>query len=97
MGERDARIGGRRQRGSDAWNDFERNASLGERFGLLSTAAEDEGIAALEADDGFAFAGEADEGALDVALRGAEAAAFFPTNTRSAPGRASARISGGTR
>ena len=95
--ERHAGIGRRGERGGDAGHDLERNAGVDERLGLLAAAAEDERIAALEADDGFALAREADERALDVALRAAEAAAFFPTKTLSASGRARARISGATR
>src|SRR5688500_13337178 len=77
MGERDAGIRRRGEGGGDAGDDFKLDAGRDQRFGLFATAAENKRVAALEADDVFAFAGEPDQRALDVALGAAEAAAFL--------------------
>ena len=48
MGDRDARVGGRRDARGDAGNDLEADACLGQRLGLLAAAAEHERVAALQ-------------------------------------------------
>jgi hypothetical protein len=75
--QRHARVSRRRERGGHAWDDFERDASFDERFGLFAAAAKYKRIAAFESDDFFAFAGQEDKRALDVPLRAAKAAALF--------------------
>ena len=49
MRERHAGVGRDAQRRGDAGHDLERNAGVGQRFGLFAAAAEDERIAALRA------------------------------------------------
>ena len=68
MGDRDPC--GCRDRGQrrDAGNDLEGDARLGQRQGLLASAAEDERVAALEADDVEAAAPVEHEQAADLAL-----------------------------
>ena len=51
MGHRDACVGGRRERGRDAWDDLEGDAGLRQREGLLAASAEEEGVAAFETHD----------------------------------------------
>ncbi len=48
MRQRHARIRGDSERRGDAGDHFERNAGVGERFGLFAATAENEGIAALQ-------------------------------------------------
>ena len=51
-----------------AGHDLERNAGVGQRFGLFAAAAEDERIAALEAHDGEAAARALDQHGADLVL-----------------------------
>ena len=69
MGERDTGAGGTGQGGGDAGDDFAGNAGGGECFHLFAAAAEDEGIAAFQANDTPALASQANEEGVDVALR----------------------------
>jgi hypothetical protein len=68
MGDRDSGQGGRGHGRADAGHDLERDAGLGERERLLASAAEHEGIAALEAHDALAALGGADHDAVDLLL-----------------------------
>ena len=74
VGERNAGIRARGERGGDAGNDFERHAVLAQVIDLLAAAAEHERIAALEAHDVFAALRVLDEQLVDLFLRGAAAA-----------------------
>ena len=67
-GERNAGQGRDGERSAQTWNDLDRHAGLDERLDLLATAAEDEGIAALEADDPPPAAGPEDHQAMDRVL-----------------------------
>ncbi|MCX6624983.1 MAG: hypothetical protein NTY38_28770, partial [Acidobacteria bacterium] len=69
MSERDAGISGDAERRGYARNHFEGDAGGRERFHLLAAAAEDEGIAALEADDGLPLARLFDQHGGDLLLR----------------------------
>ena len=68
MGEGDAGVGGDAERGGDSGDDLESDAGIGEGLGLFAAAAEDEGVAALEADDGQSTAGALDQHAADFIL-----------------------------
>ena len=57
------------QRRGDAGNDFERHAGLGQRFGLLAAASEQERIAALQTDHVPATPRAVDEHGADLVLR----------------------------
>ena len=59
LGDRDAGIGGHRERRRHARHDLERHAGGAQRERLLAAAAEDERVAALEPHDAFAAAGRA--------------------------------------
>jgi hypothetical protein len=50
MGDRDPRVGGRRDTRRHPRHDLEAHAGLGQRFGLLAAAAEHERVAALQPD-----------------------------------------------
>ena len=69
MGQRDPRIGGNRDGGGHAGNDFERDALLAQRLRLLSSAAEDERVAAFEAGDGIPPFRLVNEELVDLPLR----------------------------
>ncbi len=69
MRQRNAQARHATRRGGDAGHDLEGNAVRREALRLLAAAAEDEGIAALEADDVAAAAGELDEQSVDLVLR----------------------------
>jgi len=68
MGDRDAGRCGRRGRGRDSRHDLEVQASGGQRGRLLTTAAEDERVAALQPDGLEPGAAEADEQVVDRLL-----------------------------
>ena len=68
VGEGDVGAGGAGQGGGDAGDDFEGDIGGGKCFGFLAPAAEDEGVAALEADDFAAFLAEADQEGVDILL-----------------------------
>jgi hypothetical protein len=51
MGQRDAGVGGAAGGGGDSRNDLEGNSRVDQGFDLFATAPEDEGVAALEAND----------------------------------------------
>ena len=69
MGERHAGVGGDAERRGDAGDDLERNAGIGQRLGLFAAAAEDERVAAFEADHGEAAARALDQHGADLVLR----------------------------
>ena len=69
MGERDAGVGGDAEGRGDAGHDLERDAGIGQGFGFFAAAAEDEGVAAFEADYGESAARAVDEHAADFVLR----------------------------
>ena len=69
MGERDSGVGGDAQRRGHAGYDLKRDAGIGQRFGFFAAAAEDEGVAAFEADYGESAARPVDEHAADFVLR----------------------------
>ncbi len=74
---RDACVGQATDSGGDAGDDADGDAVLDEGLRLLSSAAEDEGVAAFEPQHAFARAGQVDEAERDVALfRRGFAAAF---------------------
>ena len=58
--------------GADAGNDAHGDAVLHQRLRLFAAAAEDEGIAALEAQHALARAGQVHQAQRDVALHCAE-------------------------
>ena len=66
--QRDARIGRRRDGGGDAGDDDEGDAGVDERFGLFAAAAEDEGIAALQAHHDLPLPGALDEERVELLL-----------------------------
>ena len=68
MRQRDAGVGGEAEGRGDAGDDFEGNAGLGQRFGLLTAAAEQEWVAALEPDHGEPAARALDEHGGDFIL-----------------------------
>ncbi len=57
------------QGGGDAGNDLRLDTGRAAGSELLAATAEDEGIAALETDDGQALLGEADQQLVDIVLR----------------------------
>ena len=69
MRQRDARIGGDAERRRDARNHFERDAGIGQRFGLFAAAPEDERVAALQPDHRQAAPGALDQHGADLFLR----------------------------
>ncbi|GEC30402.1 hypothetical protein EFR01_05730 [Sinorhizobium fredii] len=77
VGHRDAGIGKPADARGDARHDTERDAVLDERQGLLAAAAEDKGVAALEAQYPEPGACELDEAERDVALLWRGLAAAF--------------------
>ena len=56
------------ERRGHAGHDLKRDAGIGQRFGFFAAAAEDEGVAAFEADYGEAAARAVDEHAADFVL-----------------------------
>ena len=70
LGQRQADRGGTAQRRGDAGHDIDRDACSLERRLLLAAAAEDIGIAALEAHDMPAGLGFSDQDRVDFALLG---------------------------
>ncbi len=68
MGERDAELGGAGQRRGHAGHHHGPDARGAQGGELLSAAGEDQRVAALEADDALALAGEADEQRIDLGL-----------------------------
>ena len=68
VGKRDPRIGGNGDGGRHAGNDLERDARLPEDLRLLAAAAEDEGVAALEAGHDVPPPGLLDEAPVDLLL-----------------------------
>ena len=77
IGQRDARVGRRADRGRDARHDFERDAGAAQHPQFLAAAAEDERVAALEAHDRAAAARVFDQQGVDPRLRHRRAAAFL--------------------
>ena len=71
VGHRNVGAQRRRQTRRDSWNDFKRHAVLGQIFHFFAATAEKEGIAALEPNDGLAFAGLLDQELVDFILPGA--------------------------
>src|SRR5260370_25236628 len=69
MGARRSGVGGGAAGRGDAGHDLEREAGIGQRFGFFAAAAEDEGVAAFEADYGEAAARAVDEHTADFVLR----------------------------
>ena len=69
VGQRDARIRRHAGGGGDAGHHLERHAVLDQGFDFLAAAAEDEGIAALQAQGALAFLGEAHQQQVDLLLR----------------------------
>jgi hypothetical protein len=63
-------ISWRRDAGGYAWDDFERNARLGEDLRLLASTPEDEWIAALEPNNALPFPGKPNEEGTDLLLPG---------------------------
>ncbi len=78
MGRGDAGIGQAADRRGDAGHDAERDARAGQRQRLLAAAAEDEGIAALEAQHALPGARQADESLGNVRLLRRRLAAALP-------------------
>ena len=77
MGQGNARVGQDARGRGDAGDDFKGDTGLAQVQGFFAAAAEDEGIAAFEADDDMALAGAIDEERMDRVLRGAFAATAF--------------------
>ena len=69
MGERNARVSRNAKRRSNAGDDFERNAGVGQSFGLFAAATEDERIAAFQPDDVAAALAAFDKQRADLFLR----------------------------
>ena len=69
VGQRDAGVSRGRQPGSDSRHDLERDSCFGEKTGFLTTTAEDEGIATLEANDRSPGAGMPGQQGIDLLLR----------------------------
>jgi hypothetical protein len=78
VGDGDAGVGRAGEDGTDAGDDLEVEFFAGKGLGFLAAAAEDEGVAALEADDALAGAGFLDEEGGDFVLGEGVAPAFFP-------------------
>jgi len=70
VGEDDSGGGGCCCGGGDAGDDFEIDAGLGQYGELFGCSAEDAGVAALEADDGFSGGGFFEEEPVDFVLGG---------------------------
>ena len=68
MGDRDARVGRRRDPGGHARHDLERHARRRERLGLLAAAPEHERVAALEPHHALARAAELDQQLVGLLL-----------------------------
>ena len=77
MGQGNARVSQNARGRRDARDDFKGDTGLAQVQGLFAAAAEDEGIAAFEADDDMALASAIDEECMDRVLRGALAATAF--------------------
>ena len=77
MGHWDARVGRCGDTRRDAGDDLEGDLGLGERLGLLAAAAEDERVAALEADDDFALPSAIDQQIGDLILGHARCAGLL--------------------
>ena len=77
MGQGNAGVGQDARGRGDAGDDFKGDAGLAQVQGLFAAAAEDEGIAAFEADDDMALAGATDEERMDLVLRRTFATASF--------------------
>ena len=69
MGERHAGVGGNAEGSGHAGHDFKGYAGIGQGLGFFAAAAEEEGVAALEAHHGQAAARALDEQAADFLLR----------------------------
>ena len=68
MGDGDAGIGGRGDGGGHAGHDLEGHTRRDQRFGLLAAAAENEGIAALQADHDLPREAALDQQGVDLGL-----------------------------
>ena len=68
MGEGHAGVGGNAEGCGHAGDDLKRDAGIGQRLGLFAAAAEDERVAAFEADHGEAAAGSLDQEIADLGL-----------------------------
>jgi hypothetical protein len=96
IGERAADGGGGGKGGGDAGDDLERHAGFGERGHLFGGAAEDERVAALEANDAAIGARVLDHERVDFFLRdGLCAAALAYVDDFGAWGEASSRMACG--
>ena len=69
MGDGDAGVGGGGDARGDAGDDLELDPGRAQRFALLAAATEDEGVAALEADDALAGLRRLDQPLPDLLLR----------------------------
>ena len=68
MGQRDARIGRRRQRSRDTRHNLKIDSVRGQTPGFLPAPSENEGISSFEADHGFAGTPVPDKNILDLVL-----------------------------
>jgi hypothetical protein len=78
MSDGDAGVVGNSDGGSDAGDDFERDAGFGEFLGLFASAAKHVGIPPFEADDGATFAGLLDEQLVQFLLGNGVLVGAFP-------------------
>ena len=69
VGQRDTGVGGATGGGGDARHDLERDAGGGQFLDLLATAAENERVAALQAQYAFALLGQFDQQCVELGLR----------------------------
>ena len=69
MRERNAGVSGDAQRRCHAGHDLERNAGIGQRFGLFAAAPEDERVAAFQTNDVEAAFAAIDQQRADLFLR----------------------------
>lgn len=69
MGDRNPGIGRGRHCGRHTWNDFEFDSGRRQRFGLFSTTAKHEGVAAFQTDHDSALLRPLNEHAIDRVLR----------------------------
>ena len=79
MSQGDSRVGRRGRACRDSWDDLEGDAGPSQDFGLLTAAAEDEGVSSLEAGHRFALAGSLEEQGIDLRLRNMVPPPCLPT------------------
>ena len=77
VGDGDAGVAGTGDGGANSRDDFKRDPSGAELLRLFTSTAEDHGVAAFEADDGFPFIRFVDEKLVDPALGDGVVAGFF--------------------